>query len=113
MLAGCIVYLAENINTYLARNWKSFAKQPYFDQQGIFFSALFSAPLLVVMFILVVSCIDPRKCHFNDIRQTVFAYQVKVGLIMISFTSKELLEILCSHPDKVLSSSGCKQSLPA
>lgn len=47
--------MAERLNTLLAQHWKSFAKQPYFDPHGIFFSAVVSAPLLLVMFFLVVS----------------------------------------------------------
>lgn len=54
VLAALIVFMAERLNTLLAQHWKSFAKQPYFDPHGIFFSAVVSAPLLLVMFFLVV-----------------------------------------------------------
>lgn len=52
--AALTVFLAERINAFLAKHWKSFAKQPYFDPHGVFFSAVVSAPLLLVMFFLVV-----------------------------------------------------------
>ena len=55
MFAASTVYMAERLNAYLAANWQTFAKQPYFDEQGIFFSAMVSAPLLLTMFLLVVS----------------------------------------------------------
>ncbi|KAI3937377.1 hypothetical protein MKW98_001948 [Papaver atlanticum] len=52
-LAG--VYFAENINTILASNWKSFAGQNYFDPRGIFLSVLWSGPLLIISIIVLVN----------------------------------------------------------
>ncbi|KAF3675125.1 putative psbP domain-containing protein 5, chloroplastic-like [Capsicum annuum] len=40
------VYGAERLNRILAANWKSFARQNYFDSHGIFLSTLWSGPLL-------------------------------------------------------------------
>jgi hypothetical protein len=37
-----------------AEHWRSFAKQPYFDQNGIFFGAVVAAPLLLLMFCILV-----------------------------------------------------------
>ena len=49
-----VVYNAQRINTYLREHWKAFARQPYFDEQGIFISAVVSAPLLLIMLIQLV-----------------------------------------------------------
>lgn len=68
--------MAERLNGYLAANWKSFAKQPYFDQQGIFFSAMISAPLLLTMFILVVRC---RVVNFNLLFASTVPYRLPSG----------------------------------
>lgn len=48
------VYTAERLNAVLAARWQSFATQPYFDKQGIFISAVYSAPLLLIMFVILV-----------------------------------------------------------
>ncbi|KAL0928781.1 hypothetical protein M5K25_000703 [Dendrobium thyrsiflorum] len=49
------VYLAERINRFLAKNWKSFAGQNYFDPNGLFISVLWSGPLLLISIILVIN----------------------------------------------------------
>ncbi|XP_068662408.1 uncharacterized protein [Aristolochia californica] len=49
------VYLAENINTLLARNWRSFAGQNYFDPHGVFLSVLWSGPLILDSIIILVN----------------------------------------------------------
>ncbi|XP_020578784.1 transmembrane protein 18 [Phalaenopsis equestris] len=49
------VYLAERINSFLAKNWKSFAGQNYFDSNGLFISVVWSAPLLLISIVLVVN----------------------------------------------------------
>jgi hypothetical protein len=49
------VYFAENLNRFLGENWKSFAGQNYFDQNGVFLSAVWSGPLLVIAIIILVS----------------------------------------------------------
>lgn len=74
-----LIYFAERINGLAARHWRSFAKQNYFDSQvglgraasrhacccrlvpqrppllqGIFTSAMLSAPLLLIMFVILV-----------------------------------------------------------
>lgn len=46
--------MAEHLNAALAAHWQSFATQPYFDKQGIFISAVYSAPLLLIMFVILV-----------------------------------------------------------
>ena len=53
--AALIVFNAERINALAAQHHKYFTDQPYFDKHGIFFSAVVSAPLLLSMFILLVS----------------------------------------------------------
>ncbi|KAL3503948.1 hypothetical protein ACH5RR_033789 [Cinchona calisaya] len=55
LLALAGVYLAERLNSILADNWKCFATQNYFDQQGLFLSVLWSGPLLVVAIVVLVN----------------------------------------------------------
>jgi hypothetical protein len=55
LLALAGVYFAENLNRFLGENWKSFAGQNYFDQNGVFLSAVWSGPLLVIAIIILVN----------------------------------------------------------
>ena len=41
------VYLAEDINAYLAENHVAFTRHQYFDSRGMFISVMMSTPLLV------------------------------------------------------------------
>ena len=49
------VYLAESLNRFLGKNWKSFSSHNYFDPSGLFMSVLWSGPLLVISMIILVS----------------------------------------------------------
>lgn len=55
VLAFSGVFLAERINGVLAKNWKSFAGQNYFDSHGLFISTLWSGPLLLTSMVIVVN----------------------------------------------------------
>lgn len=62
MLVFTGVYLAERINSFLGKHWKSFASQNYFDPHGLFISVLWSGPLLFVAIIIVVNTLF-TLCH--------------------------------------------------
>ena len=57
------MYNAQRINGYLHRHWAAFAQQPYFDEQGVFISALMSGPLLAIMLVQLVSA--PHSTGFD------------------------------------------------
>ncbi|KAI5063386.1 hypothetical protein GOP47_0021933 [Adiantum capillus-veneris] len=48
------VYFSERLNVLLSHNWTFLTKYPYFDHQGIFMSAVWSAPLLFIACIILV-----------------------------------------------------------
>lgn len=50
-----IVYFSEGINEYAALNWRTFSKQQYFDDNGLFISTVFSIPILLNCMLLIVS----------------------------------------------------------
>lgn len=50
-----IVYFSESINEYAALNWRTFSKQQYFDDNGLFISTVFSIPILLNCMLLIVS----------------------------------------------------------
>jgi hypothetical protein len=45
--------LSEKINEYAASNWRLFAREQYFDSNGLFISVLFSMPIIVNTAIIV------------------------------------------------------------
>jgi hypothetical protein len=55
--AALVVYNGEALNGLGAEHWQSFSKQPYFDGNGIFYSAVVSAPLMIIMFIILVGAV--------------------------------------------------------
>lgn len=64
--AAAPIYLGSRINTFLAARWRTFAQQPYFDDSGIFYSAVIAAPLLCDLFTIVLvhvvhACADLAK----------------------------------------------------
>jgi hypothetical protein len=52
--AVLVVLFGETLNSLGAQHWEAFATQPYFDANGVFFSAVISAPLMVIMFLVLV-----------------------------------------------------------
>jgi len=58
--SGSIIYLGEWLNKEGRQHWENFASQNYFDEQGVFFSALVSLPLLILLFILLVGACTRR-----------------------------------------------------
>ncbi|POO00221.1 Transmembrane protein [Trema orientale] len=62
LLALAGVYLAERLNNFLGKNWKSFASQNYFDPNGLFLSVLWSGPLLFIAIIILINTLF-SLCH--------------------------------------------------
>lgn len=54
-LSVSVVYFSESINEYAALNWRTFSKQQYFDDNGLFISTVFSIPILLNCMLLIVS----------------------------------------------------------
>jgi hypothetical protein len=42
------------INSWAAQNWRQFSSVNYFDKSGIFISAVLSAPLCAIAFVVVI-----------------------------------------------------------
>jgi hypothetical protein len=49
------VFSTERLNSFLQRHWRRFAYRPYFDSHGMFLSAVWSGPLLVVSSLILVN----------------------------------------------------------
>ena len=74
LIISLLVFLSEHVNTLCQQNWKSFAKQDYFDKQGVFAGIMYSGPLLFVSFVqlvnmLYVASIELIKVKRMELRQ--------------------------------------------
>ncbi len=67
--AVLLVYTSERLNRVLGQHWRSFAGQPYFDKNGIFISAVLSAPLVLDMLLILVGYL--LKLKHNHIQYMV------------------------------------------
>lgn len=51
---GSLIYFGENINSVAGQHWQSFATQDYFDEHGIFYNVVVSAPALITLLTVLV-----------------------------------------------------------
>ncbi|CAL8467438.1 g6976 [Coccomyxa elongata] len=77
VLAAGLVYNAQRLNKLLAEHWRSFAGQPYFDEQGVFISAVVSAPLLLTMFVQLVSYLCQASQLLIDMKRKELRYKAR------------------------------------
>ena len=76
------VYNAQRLNKLLAQHWRSFAGQPYFDEQGVFISAVVSTPLLLTMFVqLVRAALQCNACCSLTVSQEGLSFRVHAGKV--------------------------------
>eukprot|EP01111_Echinosteliopsis_oligospora_P013817 TRINITY_DN5050_c0_g1_i1.p1 TRINITY_DN5050_c0_g1~~TRINITY_DN5050_c0_g1_i1.p1 ORF type:complete len:185 (-),score=25.31 TRINITY_DN5050_c0_g1_i1:40-561(-) len=52
-----IAYGVQYANSYLAEHWERFTNRNYFDKNGLFLSIMFSAPVLLSCFFLLINFI--------------------------------------------------------
>ena len=50
-----VIFLAERVNGLAATHWRSFSRQNYFDERGVFASAVLSGPLLLTQFVVLAN----------------------------------------------------------
>lgn len=68
-----MVYNAETINEIAAVHWRKFARQDYFQAQGLFISVFLSLPLLFTMLVILIN------------------YMVEMTSLLIQMKRKELI----------------------
>lgn len=64
-----LVFCAEYINEWAAKNWNLFAKQQYFDSNGFFISVVFSVPVLINCLVIVVSWLWDVGMLISNVKQ--------------------------------------------
>ena len=62
--------MAERLNSLAARHWRQFSGQNYFDPNGVFLSAVLSAPLVFTMFVILVG-FDITDVYSGDVAASV------------------------------------------
>ncbi len=90
-----MVYNAERVNSLLARHWRSFATQNYFDEHGVFFCALVSTPLLLDMFVILVRLAVCGTCSSYRMISPAYLGLVLQRKIQISMVHESKLESGC------------------
>jgi len=74
MVIGVFVLIAQPLNSHLADNWQAYATQPYFDANGGFICFMWSTPLIIMEFAILISlllgnCILLRKTMRVKVQQ--------------------------------------------
>nr|XP_022343614.1 transmembrane protein 18-like [Crassostrea virginica] len=63
------VYFAENLNELAANNWQTFSKEQYFDSNGLFFSTVYSTPVLFNCLLLLFIWLSNLGAAVSDMRK--------------------------------------------
>lgn len=72
VIISILVQCAQTFNTWASTNWETFATQNYFDESGVFVTLVWSAPLLLITFVMLI------------------AYLREAGQLLIQVKTKEL-----------------------
>mmetsp|Transcript_14092 Transcript_14092/g.23386 ORF Transcript_14092/g.23386 Transcript_14092/m.23386 type:complete len:175 (-) Transcript_14092:541-1065(-) len=72
-----MVYAAEWFNRLGAAHWQSFATQMYFDERGVFISAVFSVPLLTAAFYILVNALRSAMRLLVDVKKMQVRAEIK------------------------------------
>ncbi|XP_052695984.1 transmembrane protein 18-like [Crassostrea angulata] len=63
------VYFAENLNEMAAKHWQVFTKEQYFDSDGLFFSTVYSTPVLFNCLLLLFIWMSNLGAAVSEMRQ--------------------------------------------
>lgn len=63
------VYFAENLNELAAKHWQLFTKEQYFDSDGLFFSTVYSTPVLFNCLLLLFIWMSNLGAAVSEMRQ--------------------------------------------
>ncbi|PRP87223.1 Transmembrane protein 18 [Planoprotostelium fungivorum] len=50
-----LAYISEPINKWGSENWSSFAERNYFDDHGSFITFMYSLPLIIILFVILIN----------------------------------------------------------
>ncbi|KAG8309702.1 Transmembrane protein 18 [Homalodisca vitripennis] len=69
LLPVLLVYFSENINEVASTHWRTFSRQQYFDNKGLFISLVFSVPILLNCMIMVSGWLYQSSQLMTQLRQ--------------------------------------------
>jgi hypothetical protein len=75
--AVSVIYNAERLNRIAARHWRSFARQPYFDDAGVFASAVLSAPMMLIMFLVLCNYLITSSQLLVEMKRKELQYKAR------------------------------------
>ncbi len=75
--AAGIVFMGERLNKLGHKHWRDFSGQNYFDPSGVFFGVMVSGPLILTLFVILVSL----TCIAMPL-QAAAATAARIGLIV-------------------------------
>jgi len=55
VIISILVQCTQTFNTWASSNWEKFATQNYFDESGVFVTLVWSAPLLLITFVMLIA----------------------------------------------------------
>ena len=76
-VAVALVYSAQWINAAGAAHWKEFADQNYFDERGVFISVVYSTPLLLAAFFLLLCALRTSAVLLVEVKKKQFKQERK------------------------------------
>ena len=76
-IASGVTYMGERLNGISSKHWERFSKQDYFDQRGVFFSAVISGPLLFTTLIVLVNYLITCSQLLIQAKRKELAYKAK------------------------------------
>lgn len=75
--AVSIIYNADKLNRIAAQYWKAFSRQNYFQENGVFISAVVSAPLLLTMFIILLNYVLQSIDSLVEMKRRELLYKAR------------------------------------
>jgi len=72
-----LIYNAERINSLAGSHWESFSRQNYFEGNGLFTSALLSAPLLLTMFVILINYLLDASALLIEMKRKELMYKAR------------------------------------
>jgi transmembrane protein 18 len=64
-----LTYSAQWLNAFGAAHWKEFAGQNYFDERGVFISVMYSTPMLLCAFFLLLNALRSASALLIEVKK--------------------------------------------
>ncbi|KAG2177745.1 hypothetical protein INT43_002992 [Umbelopsis isabellina] len=72
-----LAMLSQPINSFLSKNWQSFASANYFDESGLFLATVYSLPLIINSIIALILVLRATCTMLVHVKRTQLQKQAK------------------------------------